>query len=138
MTAINKGSAKAPIVTHLLRCLWFFCAYFNITLTASHIHGVANTLADQLSRNRMVDFSSHPMMLPHCLPRYHFLSSKLSHLKAQIGPLRPLAIIHSKHTTNTLIRGYRTQLTRHFQDLLQHGVRVLNCKRNMVVTMHIS
>ena len=57
VTAINKGSAKAPIVMHLLRCLWFFSAYFNITLTASHIHGVVlNTLADQLSRNRMVDF----------------------------------------------------------------------------------
>ena len=56
VTAINKGSAKAPIVMHLLRCLWFFCAYFNITLTASHIPGVANTLADQLSRNHMVEF----------------------------------------------------------------------------------
>ena len=91
MTAINKGSVKAPIFMHLLRCLWFFCAYFNITLTASHIPGAANTLADQLSRNHMVDFSSHATMLPCCLPRYHLLSSKLSHLKAQIGSLRPSA-----------------------------------------------
>ena len=71
VTAINKESAKAPIVMHLLRCLWFFCAYFNITLTASHIPGVANTLADQLSRNRMVDFfkSSHDAFtLPTPLP----------------------------------------------------------------------
>ena len=56
VTAINKGSAKAPIVMHLLCCLWFFCTYFNITLTASHIPGVANTSADQLSRNQVVEF----------------------------------------------------------------------------------
>ena len=56
MIAINKGSAKAPIVMHLLCCLWFFCAYFNITLTASHIPGAAKTLAGQFSRNHMVDF----------------------------------------------------------------------------------
>ena len=69
--AINKGSAKAPIVMHLLRCLWFFCAYFNITLTASHIPGASNTLADQLSRNLMVEFfkSCHDASrLPTLLP----------------------------------------------------------------------
>ena len=90
MIAINKGSAKAPIVMHLLCCLWLFCAYFNITLTTSHIPGAAKTLADQFSRNHMVDFSSHAMLLPCCLPHYYLLSSN-SHLKAQIGPLHPLA-----------------------------------------------
>ena len=49
VSAINKGSTKASIVMHLLHCLWFFCAYFDITLTASHIPGIVNILADQLT-----------------------------------------------------------------------------------------
>ena len=71
VTAINKGSAKPPIVMHLLRCLWFFCAYFDIILTASHIAGTANTLADQLSRNNMSEFfktSVNTCKLPTPLP----------------------------------------------------------------------
>lgn len=71
VAAINKGSAKTPIVMHLLRCLWFFCAYFDITLTASHIPGAINTLADQLSRNKMLDFfktSLEASKLPTPLP----------------------------------------------------------------------
>ena len=28
--AINKGSSKEPMVMHLLRCLWFFAALFEI------------------------------------------------------------------------------------------------------------
>ena len=40
----------------LLRCLWFFTAYFGITLTANHIPGACNTTADQLSRNCMSSF----------------------------------------------------------------------------------
>ena len=73
VTAINKGSAKPPIVMHLLRCLWFFCAYFDIILTASHIAGTANTLADQLSRNNMTNFfknSVNMCKLPTPLPPY--------------------------------------------------------------------
>ena len=40
----------------LLHCLWFFTAYFDITLMASHIPGACNTTADQLSRNCMTSF----------------------------------------------------------------------------------
>ena len=47
----------------LLRCLWFFVAHFDIDLHAVHISGVANTTADQLSRNYMqYFFSSHPQV----------------------------------------------------------------------------
>ena len=73
VTAINKGSAKPSIVMHLLRCLWFFCGYFDIILTASHIAGTANTLADQLSRNNMTNFfknSVNMCKLPTPLPPY--------------------------------------------------------------------
>ena len=37
VNAINKGASKDTLVMHLLRCLWFFTAYFDITLTADHI-----------------------------------------------------------------------------------------------------
>ena len=38
--AINKGSSRDETVMHLLRCLWFFTAIFNIKITTSHIPGV--------------------------------------------------------------------------------------------------
>ena len=61
--AINKGSSKEPVVMHLLRCLWFFSAFFEVSVKASHIPGVANTAADMISRNRSTEFlSSHPHM----------------------------------------------------------------------------
>ena len=47
--AINKGSSKDEMVMHLLRCLWFFTAFFNIRVTATHIRGVDNSSADMLS-----------------------------------------------------------------------------------------
>ena len=50
--AINKGSSKDEMVMHLLRCLWFFTAFFNIRVTATHIRGVDNSSADMLSRNQ--------------------------------------------------------------------------------------
>ena len=54
--AINKGSSKEPLVMHLLRCLWFFSAFGEITIRAWHIPGVLNTAADRLSRNQAVQF----------------------------------------------------------------------------------
>ena len=38
---------------HLLRCLFFFEAYFDFSAVAEHIPGVENGLADDLSRNRL-------------------------------------------------------------------------------------
>ena len=37
--AIRKGSSKDKVVMHLLRCLWFFTAYFDIELNVEHIAG---------------------------------------------------------------------------------------------------
>lgn len=59
--AINKGSSKDNMVMHLLRCLWFFTSYFDISITVSHLPGVLNTSADMLSRNQMFQFHQlHP------------------------------------------------------------------------------
>ena len=38
---------------HLLRCLFFFEAYFDFSAVAEHIPGAENGLADDLSRNRL-------------------------------------------------------------------------------------
>ena len=71
VSAISKGSSKETYVMHLLRCLWFFVAYFDVDMHVEHIAGLDNTTADQLSRNLMqCFFSSHPQarLLPMPLP----------------------------------------------------------------------
>ena len=71
VSAIRKGSANESMVMHLLRALWFFVAYFDITILIEHIPGIHNGVADQLSRNHMQQFfSSNPQahLLPTPLP----------------------------------------------------------------------
>ena len=50
---INKHSSTNLVAMHLLRCLFFICAKFNITLSAEHVAGSNNTAADALSRNNL-------------------------------------------------------------------------------------
>ena len=69
--SINKGSSKEPMTMHLLRYLWFFSAYFGIRVTASHIPGVVNIAADQLLRNKSVEFpqaNPHTSSIPLTIP----------------------------------------------------------------------
>ena len=81
--AINEGSSRVLMVMHLLRCLWFFTAFFDIRITATHILGVTNNSADTLSRNQARQFlKAHPQGLPVPkpvpLPLLHIISpSKL-------------------------------------------------------------
>ena len=51
VTAINKGSYREAVVMHLLRCIWFFVAHFDIRVVAKHLPGKDNVMADGLSRN---------------------------------------------------------------------------------------
>ena len=50
---IKSFSSKDPIILHLLQCLHFITAHFDILLTAQHIPGVLNVLADAVSRNHL-------------------------------------------------------------------------------------
>ena len=71
VAALTKGSAKELTVMHLLRSLWFFVAYYDIHLIATHIPGVANLTADCLSRCQMqLFFTINPQtsMEPTPLP----------------------------------------------------------------------
>ena len=48
---VNSGYSKVPQIMHLLRCLFFIRAQFQIQLWAVHIPGIENTLVDATSRN---------------------------------------------------------------------------------------
>ena len=69
--SLNKESSKDPSVMKLLRTLWLFVAFFDISTQATHIPGVQNNSADHLSRNNMTQFrQSRPNMsfLPDPIP----------------------------------------------------------------------
>ena len=81
--AIRKGSSKDIMAMHLLRCLWFLTAIFDIQITVSHIPGVLNTSADLLSRNQLKQFRTlHPQAstMPTSIP---------SALTMLISPTKP-------------------------------------------------
>ena len=51
VAVLHSRTSKESDIMHLLRCLFFFEARFSFHFTASHIAGVENTLADDISRN---------------------------------------------------------------------------------------
>ena len=55
---LQKQHAKSPLLTHLLRCLYFYTSYFNFHYSAEHIAGVENVKADAISRNNLTVISS--------------------------------------------------------------------------------
>ena len=50
---LTSGTARDPLLMHLLRCLHFASATHQIYIVARHVPGVLNTAADALSRNSM-------------------------------------------------------------------------------------
>lgn len=72
VAAINKGTPKDTLVMHLLCCLWFFTAIFDIDVTATHIAGMNNDEADLLSRNHIRQFLQHT--LKHHSSPHQYLS----------------------------------------------------------------
>ena len=74
VTVLNSRYAKDVVLMRMLRCLFFVEAHFQFSLTASHIPGVHNDLADDLSRNRLPSFlckmpnvDCTPSIIPHSL-----------------------------------------------------------------------
>jgi hypothetical protein len=62
---LNKGCCRDPEVMHLVRCLAFLKARFQFSVTASHIEGSRNVLADALSRDNLDSFlSRYPQASP--------------------------------------------------------------------------
>ena len=61
--------SRSSDVMHLLRCLFFFEAHYAMHISASHVPGRNNSLADDLSRNRLSSFLSQaPQMSPRPAP----------------------------------------------------------------------
>ena len=57
VSILNKRSARDPLLSHLLRCLFFFSAFYKFHFSAEHIPGTSNTAADALSRDNIHLFS---------------------------------------------------------------------------------
>jgi len=53
---VNKGTTRDPQLMRLMRALYFFCASYNVTVSARHIPGVLSTSADALSRGNLPTF----------------------------------------------------------------------------------
>ena len=66
-------TSKEPSIMHLLRCLHFFIAIFDINLRVAHLAGKLNTTADAISRNSMqilqgtCNIQQHPDPIPSSL-----------------------------------------------------------------------
>ena len=56
VAGLNRRTFRDQDLMHLLRCLSFFEAMFSFSAIASHISGVQNYLADDLSRNMLSFF----------------------------------------------------------------------------------
>ena len=76
---ISSRSCRDPGLMHLLRCLFFLEATYQYELTAVHVAGRDNQLADDLSRNQLSSFHSKvpqadqdPSSIPVDLPRLLF------------------------------------------------------------------
>ena len=57
VTILTKCSAKDSHLLAMLRCLFFFAAFYRFHYLAVHIPGVYNIAADALPRSPMTDFS---------------------------------------------------------------------------------
>ena len=78
---IKAKDSKVPLMMHLLRCLHFLCARWDIVILAKHVKGSLNTAADALSWNslqvlRSVAPSAHVNPTPIPTPLWQLLVSE--------------------------------------------------------------
>lgn len=50
VAVINSGYSRVPQIMHVLRCLFFILAYFQISVHAVHMPGQHNRIPDAISR----------------------------------------------------------------------------------------
>ncbi len=69
VSCIQTGTSHSKPMMTLLRNLFLAAAQLNLTVSARHVPGVHNSIADSLSRCRMQEFRSlAPMASPHPTP----------------------------------------------------------------------
>ena len=64
VSILNKQSAKDPLLSHLLQCLFFFSAFCKFHFSAKNFPGILNTAADALSCDNIHLFS---LLVPQVL-----------------------------------------------------------------------
>ncbi len=69
---IRSGTSKHPRAMHLMRCLFFFTASYQVYLVPKHLPGKLNRAVDSLSRGNLPSFFQqvpaarhHPTQIPH-------------------------------------------------------------------------
>ena len=75
VACLRSGTAKCPHIMSLLRALFLICARGSFTVSARHVPGIENGIADALSRFNMQAFRclapqahQHPTPIPQRLP----------------------------------------------------------------------
>lgn len=53
---VRSGTCKAPRIMVLVRALYSLCVQYDFLVTATHIPGITNNIADALSRNLLQEF----------------------------------------------------------------------------------
>lgn len=80
---LTTHTSRVPRMMHLLRCLHFIVAHFDIKLRAEHLSGVLNTLADAVSRNSLQALRQlHPTLESQATP----VPAALWHLLVVVRP----------------------------------------------------
>ena len=51
VSVIKSGTTSSQQSMHLLRCLFFYCAFYRFSVSCVHVPGALNTVADALSRD---------------------------------------------------------------------------------------
>lgn len=64
VSAVKRGYCKDPALAHMLRCLFFLEARYDVSLSAAH-PGIENRVADSISRNNLSLFFN---LLPQAHP----------------------------------------------------------------------
>ena len=71
VACVRSGTSRAPHLMPLLRCLVMLCARMNFVLSAKHVAGRSNVIADALSRGNLQAFRRHAptaRALPDTIP----------------------------------------------------------------------
>ena len=66
VSVVNSGYSKDRDMMHMLRCLFFVCAYWGFEVRVEHIPGERNVAADAISCGNMHSFFQ---VLPNALPQ---------------------------------------------------------------------
>ena len=91
--AINKGSSKEPVVMHLLGCLWFFSAFFEITIRAAHIPELLTQQQIGSLETKQLSFYIPILMPPTSQHKSQPHCCGSRHLHALTGPPEPSCTI---------------------------------------------